>query len=257
MIQIKTEKISRHPVNVILPTDYDSNKKYRTIYLQDGGNAAKQALNYIDHLIISRQIEPLILVGITPLDRNEEYTPWPARTPLSGETKSGGQAQAYLQLLVKEIKPFIDAHYATDPAPSHTAIGGCSFGGLISLLASYYYPEVFHDYIILSASFWYEKMDRFLSGEQITLEDHSFQKPQVNRGSQRMYLYVGQQEGIYRQGRQKEMFSYTQKAYSHLVEEGFSDKNLHFETCAKGTHDVLFFSPHFIHALQWLYGKSY
>jgi predicted alpha/beta superfamily hydrolase len=60
--------------------------------------------------------------------------------------------------------------YAANPEPSHTAISGSSLGGLVSTFASYYYPEVFHQYISyisLSASFWYEDVLRYLQGEKI------------------------------------------------------------------------------------------
>lgn len=196
MLQLKREFVCDHSIDIVLPSDYDPTGSYRTIYLQDGGNGAKQALNYIDHLTRTDQIEPLILVGITPLDRNEEYTPWPAVPLVSGRQKAGGQAKKYLDLLVNEVKPLIDAKYATNPDVGQTAIGGCSFGGLLAVLASYYYPEVFQDYIILSASFWYEGMRDFMEGKNVSIQDQTYQKPVVDRQKQRLFLSVGALEGI-------------------------------------------------------------
>lgn len=256
LIQMKSEKIQDYQVNVVLPTGYDSEKKYRTIYMQDGGNAATQAMNYIDHLIITEQIEPMILVGIVPVDRNNDYTPWEAPSLLPNQPNLGGHAIEYLHVLVHEIKPFIDLNYASNPSPSHTAIAGCSFGGLVSIFASYYYPKVFHDYIILSASFWYDGLLPYLQGEEIIRQGKSYQKPAINRENHQMYLYVGEIEGIYRNSAQKHMTEYTKKAYDELKKEGFADSNLLLETHPEGTHDVYFFSPHFIRALRWLYGNK-
>ncbi|WP_205410335.1 alpha/beta hydrolase [Gracilibacillus timonensis] len=255
-MQRQQEKIHNYQVNVVLPTNYDSEKQYRTIYMHDGGNAATQAMNYIDHLIITEQIEPIILVGIVPIDRNNDYTPWETSSLLPNQPNLGGQADEYLHILVHEIKPYIDLHYATNAAPSHTAIAGCSFGGLVSIFASYYYPKVFHDYIILSASFWYDGLLPYLQGDLVTRSGRSYQKPIINRKNHRMYLYVGEIEGIYRDSAQKHMVEYTKKAYAELKKEGFSDSNLLFETHPEGTHDVYFFSPHFIRALRWLYGDK-
>ncbi|GGP10653.1 alpha/beta hydrolase [Oceanobacillus neutriphilus] len=255
-MQIKSEKIHDYQVTVVLPTGYDSEKTYRTIYMHDGGNAATQAMNYIDHLIITEQIEPMILVGVVPIDRNNDYTPWVTSSLLPNQPNLGGQAKEYLHVLVHEIKPFIDMNYATNASPDHTAIAGCSFGGLVSIFASYYYPKIFHDYIILSASFWYDGFIQYLQGEEVVRQGKSYQKPVINRENHQMYLYVGEIEGIYRESAQKHMVDYTKKAYGELKKEGFSDSNLLFETHPEGTHDVYFFSPHFIRALRWLYGDK-
>jgi enterochelin esterase-like enzyme len=68
MIRYLDEKIANYEVFVILPSGYDQTKKYRTIYMHDGRETAKQAANFIDHLILSGQIEPLIVIGIEPID---------------------------------------------------------------------------------------------------------------------------------------------------------------------------------------------
>ena len=53
------------------------------------------------------------------------------------------RADAYLRFLVEELKPDIDARYATLPGPEGTAVMGSSMGGLISLYALCEYPQVF------------------------------------------------------------------------------------------------------------------
>lgn len=254
MIQIKSEKIDNYQVNIALPSGYHVENNYRTIYMHDGGNGATQVMNYIDHLIISKQIEPVIIVGIIPNNRNDDYTPWEAPSLLPNVPTLGGQAKNYLDTLVNKIKPFIDANYATNPASSHTTISGCSFGGLVSIFASYYYPEVFHHYIILSASFWYDGVLQYMQGEEIIRNGTSYKKPVINRENHHMYLYVGEIEGIYRDTVQKHMVSDTKKACEELMKEGFQPENILFEQHPEGTHDAYFFSMHFLRALQWLYG---
>src|SRR3546814_12909431 len=51
-------------------------------------------------------------------------------------------SDAYLKFIVTELKPYIDARYATARGPAHTAIMGSSMGGLISLYALAEYPQV-------------------------------------------------------------------------------------------------------------------
>ncbi|MED4695167.1 alpha/beta hydrolase-fold protein [Peribacillus frigoritolerans] len=81
--------------------------------------------------------------------------------------------------------------YAANPEPSHTAISGSSLVGLVSTFASYYYPEVFHQYISLSASFWYEDVLRYLQGEKIERQGNIHLKPTMNRQNHQLYLYAG------------------------------------------------------------------
>ena len=45
--------------------------------------------------------------------------------------------------LVEELKPAIDAKYATKPGPEHTFMMGSSMGGLVSIYAMNEYPQVF------------------------------------------------------------------------------------------------------------------
>ena len=52
-------------------------------------------------------------------------------------------ADAYLQFIVKELKPFIDERYKPLTGREHTFMMGSSMGGLISLYALCEYPQVF------------------------------------------------------------------------------------------------------------------
>jgi pimeloyl-ACP methyl ester carboxylesterase len=49
----------------------------------------------------------------------------------------------YLKFLVKELKPFIDQTYPTQPGKDDTFIMGSSMGGMISAYAIAEYPAVF------------------------------------------------------------------------------------------------------------------
>jgi enterochelin esterase-like enzyme len=58
---------------------------------------------------------------------------------LQGKSRS----DAYLRFLVEELKPAIDAKYATRPEREATFLMGSSMGGLISAYALTEYPQVF------------------------------------------------------------------------------------------------------------------
>lgn len=249
-------EINQYKVTIVLPIGYTKTKRYPTVYMHDGGNGAKQALNYLEHLIVSKQITPFILIGVEPRNRNDDYTPWPADSLLPDTPRLGGHAKAYLTILATEIKPYIDTHYATKPQAADTTIGGCSYGGLVTLFASYYFPDIFGNYILLSASFWFEDLIPFLSGEKLVKEQTVYQKSHIDRTNHKLYGYLGEIEGIYRQGPQQSMVEQSKKAFAILREEGFTTETARFDTCAEGTHDVFFFTKHFLLAIRWLLGTT-
>jgi len=60
-------------------------------------------------------------------------------------------SDAYLEFVVGELKPYIDAHYPTLPDRAHTFIAGSSMGAVISVYALDEYPQVFAGAAALSA----------------------------------------------------------------------------------------------------------
>ena len=70
-----------------------------------------------DALIASGEIEPLVIVGIynAGAKRIDEYT------PLEDRRLGGGNADAYGQMLVEELKPFVAHHYRTLAGPRTAA----------------------------------------------------------------------------------------------------------------------------------------
>jgi predicted alpha/beta superfamily hydrolase len=145
---------SRHPVagravRVWLPEEAAAQpeRRFPVLYLQDGqnvfdGDTAFAGVGWQTHATAQRlsqrkRIEPLILVGIdNTRHRLDDYTP----DAFGGR---GGHAAVYLEMLLGEIKPWVDAHYPTRPEAAATGIAGASLGGLFALYAAFRRPDVF------------------------------------------------------------------------------------------------------------------
>lgn len=154
----------RRDLVVYLPPDYEeSDRRYPVLYLHDGQNLFDPETAYVrgmdwkvdetaDALIRSGEIQPLIVVGIfnTGVHRIEEYTPTRDRK------LGGGHAELYGQMLVEELKPFIDQRYRTLGDPHNTGLGGSSLGGLATLYLGFTYPDVFGKLAVLSPSVWWD-----------------------------------------------------------------------------------------------------
>lgn len=142
---------------VYLPDGYEkSNVRYPVLYAQDGQNLfdperafmgqtwhAEETLNV---LIERKLIRPIIVVGVdNSANRMNDYT-----HDYDAEEGRGGEADAYLDLLVHELKPKVDQYLRTNGT---NGLMGSSLGGLVSLYGSTKYP--FTHIAALSPSIWW------------------------------------------------------------------------------------------------------
>lgn len=184
----------RRDIIIYLPPDYyqNSTRRYPVFYMHDGQNLFDGNTSFIrgqewrvdesaERLIIDGVIEPLIIVGIynTGAERINEYTP-----SFDDYYQAGGRGDLYGRMLVEELKPMIDARYRTLTLAEHTALGGSSLGGLITIYLGLKYPQVFGKLAVISPSVWWDS--RYILGYVNRLE----QKQNV-----RIWEDIGTKEG--------------------------------------------------------------
>lgn len=170
--QFKSNYVTERKVDVWLPENYSTAKKYAVLYMHDGQMLFdpettwnKQSWNVDDvvsKLLQEHKIQDVIVVGIWNggATRHIDYFP---QKPFESLTKkqqdsiykanrSTGESvfnnkkidsDNYLKFLVKELKPIIDAKYSVYKDQKHTFIAGSSMGGLISMYAICEYPKIF------------------------------------------------------------------------------------------------------------------
>jgi enterochelin esterase-like enzyme len=142
-------------VKVWLPASYYKNpgKRYPVLYAQDGQNIfAPNSVNggewrmdeVSDSLMCAHKTSEFIIVGIdNTKDRWVEYSGTP-------------EGMAYINFIIHNLKPFIDAHFRTKPDRANTAAIGSSMGGLISFYMVWLHPEIFSKAACLSSGFDYD-----------------------------------------------------------------------------------------------------
>ncbi|MDE7168441.1 MAG: alpha/beta hydrolase [Clostridia bacterium] len=146
---------------IYLPVDYDEDGEYPVMYMFDGHNlfddneatygkswGLADYLDYTNTQIIIAAVE----CNQEGNGRLEEYTPISFEDDEFGKIKAKGKK--YMDWLVKKFKPFIDENFATNPDREHTAIGGSSMGGLMTLFALAKYNKYFSRGAALSPSLW-------------------------------------------------------------------------------------------------------
>jgi len=147
-----------YSVKIYLPPDYQtSGKNYPSVYFQDGGEyiLLGSAVNVIDNLIDSNKIEPPIAVFVTPTNRQIEY--------------AESNRYNYSKFFAEELVPYIDSIYRTEKDPQRRVIIGDSWGGNISALISWQYPEIFSKCGLHSSAFWpnnYEVYNMIVNGDK-------------------------------------------------------------------------------------------
>lgn len=172
----RIENFASHYVNarnidVWLPEDYNDNKKYAVLYMQDGqglydaditwNHQSWEVDDVITKLVREHKIKDVIVVGIWNGQslRHSEYFPQKPFENLTTIEKDSINAQLqrasrskgafqpisdnYLKFLVTELKPFIDKNYSTYTNKENTFIAGSSMGALISMYAICEYPDIF------------------------------------------------------------------------------------------------------------------
>ncbi|MGC3997464.1 MAG: alpha/beta hydrolase-fold protein [Anaeromyxobacter sp.] len=139
------EGIASRTVTVLLPEGYaeaaSAEVRYPVLYLHDGqncldhdgyGHGGWQVHRVSTDLAQRGLMAPVIVVMIDNggAARTEEYFPGAGHAP-------GPTADRYLDFLEQQVVPFVDATYRTAADREHRAIGGSSYGGLISLHAGW------------------------------------------------------------------------------------------------------------------------
>jgi predicted alpha/beta superfamily hydrolase len=164
--------VSARHVDVWLPEQYSSERKYAVLYMHDGQMLFDSGVTWnkqtwdaddaATRLMRAGKTRDFIVVGVWNggLTRHSDYFPQkPFESLPESEQKSifettrqngaplfaGKKIQSdhYLAFMVKELKPFIDSLYSTLPDRPNTFVAGSSMGGLISLYAICEYPDVF------------------------------------------------------------------------------------------------------------------
>ena len=164
MSAFQSKFVSPRNVDVWLPPGYDGKDRCSVVYMHDGQMVFDGAITWnkkswnmaqtVAALMAKGSIPKTIVVGIWSIGSTRQgeyfpekvlpYVPQEAREKFVRVDLAGKpQADNYLRFITGELKPAIDAKYATLPDRDHTIVMGSSMGGIISLYAICEYPEVF------------------------------------------------------------------------------------------------------------------
>ncbi len=154
--------------------DIFARQHYPVVYLLDGDAHFSSVVGMIQQLssVNGNTICPeMIVVGIPNTDRTRDLTPThidvdpPYMDSASSKTSGGGEK--FISFMEKELIPYIDAQYPTDP---YKMLIGHSFGGLTVMEAFVHHTNLFNAYICVDPSMWWDKQTLLKEAKNILAE---------------------------------------------------------------------------------------
>jgi predicted alpha/beta superfamily hydrolase len=149
-------------INIYVPEAEWAEKPLPVLYLIDGG--LEQDFLHIAGLsqltLVNGERQPMIVVGIKTTDRYRQLLQKPKdRRYRRAFPEHGGGMNDFIRYLRDEVIPFVESQHP----PGRRVLMGESLAGHFVLDVLLRQPELFHDYVAVSPSLWWD--DRRLAAE--------------------------------------------------------------------------------------------
>ncbi|WP_371018149.1 alpha/beta hydrolase [Pseudalkalibacillus sp. JSM 102089] len=166
-------------IRVYLPHEYaHTDRSYPVLYMHDGqnvfedqdavGGSSLRLLNYLEQ----KKFQLIVVAIDSGAKRMEEYGLWKhgqLSEELTGKSDIvEAKGREYLEYIVKDLKPAIDATYRT--LINTNFMAGISLGGLLTTYALCRYPTVFSKGAGISSAFFrnQEELEKFILESELT-----------------------------------------------------------------------------------------
>ncbi|MDG3044859.1 alpha/beta hydrolase-fold protein [Bacillus sp. B6(2022)] len=134
------DELNGRQLDIYLPPD--TSIDVPAVFVQDGSSLFRTHLLEIESMIEAKTISPIIIVGIHPFNRLDEYTPWKASALHSGFPDFKGEAQTYVSFLANDLLPYIKREYPVKQTGHEHSHVGASLGGLFAIYTLFMYPDL-------------------------------------------------------------------------------------------------------------------
>ena len=177
-------------LDVVLPPGFSRRAAapYPVLYLHDGQDLGRLRLPAtLNRLYRRGELRPFVLVAVHAADRLQEYGV-AARPDYLGR---GSRAARYTSFMLKELLPYVQAHYHASAEPAEAVVAGMSLGGLTAFDLAWHHPEAFGRAGAFSGSFWWRGRglaDGYTDADRLM---HSLVAARPARPGQQFWLQAG------------------------------------------------------------------
>ncbi|MFP3420394.1 alpha/beta hydrolase-fold protein [Bacillus sp. SIMBA_154] len=236
------DEFNGRQLDIYLPQD--TSIDVPAVFVQDGSSLFRTHLLEIERMIESNTISPIILVGIHPFNRLDEYTPWKASSLRSQFPDFKGEAKTYVSFLANDLLPYIKRQYPVKQTCNEHSHVGASLGGLLAIYTLLMHPTLFKNIASISGSFWYQDFLPFAKQQSIQCVDHL------------VYLSVGSEEGKGKTSAQQHMLLFTKQLHDLLSQKGMQEWQLQYHIEQGEGHHLKQFQKNFLSAMKWFYKRE-
>ena len=207
---------------VYTPASYDGKTKLPVLYLQHGWGEDETAWSnqghanlIMDNLIADGKIKPFIIVMTYGMTNDLKF----------GAGFGGFNFKAFETVLVDELVPYVDKHFATIADRQHRAMAGLPMGGMETRNITLARPEVFGWWGLLSGGQYgpqdFEKIDKKLQPLGIFLSCGSKEQPDaINKAAADLKAAKFNAQGFVSEGTAHEFLTWRRSLY-HLAQMFF------------------------------------
>ncbi|RXK82951.1 alpha/beta hydrolase [Filimonas effusa] len=171
---------------VYLPQHYNDprypTQRYPVLYLLDGDVNFHSLTGMLQFLSKGAyaQLPEMIVVGILNTDRTRDLTPTYANVKamngISASFESSGGAEGFISFLKNEMMPLIDSSYRT---MGYRILTGHSFGGLAAVNILLHHPGMFHSYLAIDPSLWWDNEYMLRRADSLFRDENRFKGRQL------------------------------------------------------------------------------
>lgn len=214
--RILTRTVFNREVFIYLPDGYDiSDKKYPVVYAHDGDKFRKflgEMIDEIEDKFENKSLEEHIIIGITPFDRLNEYTPWAAKSNHERFHPFEGKGDECLEFLINDLQAYVEKEFRVSSHKKDRKIMGHSLGALISLY-SVFKNNNYSKVASICASQWYDGWIKFIQEESLVNDDF------------RLIIIAGRKEGHKKVTIQNDMPKFSNMSYE-IFKKRIGEKNV-------------------------------
>ena len=167
---IQSEVLNQNrKISIFLPEGYDAkDAKFPVLYVLDADGRDQHTVPTARFLFVNGKMPKAIIVGVFNIDRNHDFLP-----DSSKATPTGGGADNFVQFFKKELIPYINKNFRTEP---FNVLIGHSFGGVFVMHALLSDPDLFDAYIAIDPSFWYKNLMQVKNAKNEFLKTKNWNK---------------------------------------------------------------------------------
>ena len=159
----------QYPVQILLPSNYDSSKEYNVTYIfgrhqryRDAGSDTEMGdrILYSNSWGVAESVKELEAEGVEVGVVVVIYAQLPEFTPWENEEFAGtGYADKFLNGFVNDFKPAFEKKYAIRSDKDACTIMGADVAGLFAFYAAITHPDKFGKCLMFSPAFWYNSAE--------------------------------------------------------------------------------------------------